>query len=164
MTLGRSLSCLRGSEAPVEGWREHTPGERYIIRTSFNETNGAYSLLEVVADHLNGATQHVHQNEDEHVLVLEGKVHFANGDTRADLVAGSVLTVDRGVSHAWCNLSATPLRMIVIFTPGGIEEMFRQTEKVRDPVSLASILEMFGTATTGPALFDNIFTKESPRV
>jgi mannose-6-phosphate isomerase-like protein (cupin superfamily) len=164
MTVVELLSGLRGSRHPVEGWREHTPGERYIIRTSFNETSGAYCLLEVVADHLNGATQHVHQNEDEHVLVLEGKAHFANGDARADLVAGSVLTVGRGVSHAWCNLSATPLRMLVVFTPGGIEEMFRQTEKIRDPVNLEPILEMFGTATTGPALFDNIFTKESPRV
>jgi mannose-6-phosphate isomerase-like protein (cupin superfamily) len=152
------------SKGRVEGWREHTPGERYIIRTSFDETNGAYSILEVLADHLNGVVQHVHQNEDEHVLVLEGKAYFANGDKRVVLTAGSVLTVVKGVSHAWCILDAIPLRMLVIFTPGGLDEMFRKTEKVRDPLSLASIHKTFGTAMTGPALFDNIFTKECPRI
>jgi hypothetical protein len=54
--------------------------------------------------------------------------------------------------------------MLVIFTPGGLDEMFRKTEKVRDPLSLASIHKTFGTAMTGPALFDNIFTKECPRI
>src|SRR6266436_9135605 len=31
-------------------WSEVTRGERYIIRTTSEEANGAYSMLEVVAD------------------------------------------------------------------------------------------------------------------
>jgi mannose-6-phosphate isomerase-like protein (cupin superfamily) len=109
------------------------PGERYIIRASFEQTNGAYSLLEVVADHLNGAPEHVHQNEDEHILVLEGKAHFVTGDRRVDLIAGSALAAAKGTVHAWCNLLATPLRMLVVYTPGGGRRHHDAASVVRGP-------------------------------
>jgi hypothetical protein len=35
-------------------WSEVTRGERYIIRTTSEEANGAYSMLEVIADPRNG--------------------------------------------------------------------------------------------------------------
>ncbi len=161
MTM-RSKALPSGHERKVE-WSEITPGERYIIRTSSDETNGAYSMIEVVADHRNGTPKHVHQNEDEHFIILEGKGHFANGDERVDLTAGSSLTVRRGAPHAWCNLSETPLRMLVLFTPGGIDELFRETAKGADLDSLAPILEKFGSRIKGPTLFDNIYTRASPR-
>jgi mannose-6-phosphate isomerase-like protein (cupin superfamily) len=146
-----------------EEWSEITPGERYIIRTSSNVTNGAYSMIEVVADHRNGTPKHVHQNEDEHFIILEGKGHFADGDEGVDLTAGSSLTVRRGAPHAWCNLSEIPLRMLVLFTLGGIDELFRETAKDADLESLVLIEEKFGTRIMGPALFDNIYTRASPR-
>jgi hypothetical protein len=38
-------------------------GERYIIRTTSEEVNGAYSMLEVVADPRNGVPMRIHDNE-----------------------------------------------------------------------------------------------------
>ena len=146
-----------------EEWSEITAGERYLIRTPSDKTNGAYSIIEVVADHRNGTAMHVHQNEDEHFIILEGKGHFSNRGERVDLTAGSSLTVRRGASHAWCNLSETPLRMLVLFSPGGIDELFRETAKGADLNSLAPILVKFGTRIIGPALFGNIYTRASPR-
>ena len=46
-------------------WSEVTRGERYIIRTTSEEANGAYSMLEVVADPRNGVPMHVHDNGRE---------------------------------------------------------------------------------------------------
>jgi hypothetical protein len=37
-------------------------------------------MLELVADPQNGAPMHVHKNEDEHFVLLEGTLHIANGD------------------------------------------------------------------------------------
>jgi mannose-6-phosphate isomerase-like protein (cupin superfamily) len=108
-------------------WSEVTRGERYVIRTTSEEVNGAYSMLEVIADPRNGVPMHVHDNEEEHFIILEGKALIANGDSRAEVGAGSSVTIGRGVAHAWCNPSEdNPLRMLVLFTPGGLEELFRR--------------------------------------
>jgi len=37
-------------------------------------------MLELIADPRNGVPMHIHQNEDEHFIVLEGSLHIANGD------------------------------------------------------------------------------------
>jgi mannose-6-phosphate isomerase-like protein (cupin superfamily) len=63
-------------------WSEVIRGECFIIRASSAETNGAYSMLEVVADPRNGVPMHVHDNVDEHFIILEGKAFIANREWR----------------------------------------------------------------------------------
>ena len=104
---------------------------------SSEETNGAYTMLEVVADHRNGTPMHVHQNEDEHFMILEGTAHLAYGDKTVDAPAGTNITVSKGIHHAWCNLSKSSLRMLVLFTPGGIDQLFRTTTKGGDQLLVA---------------------------
>ena len=144
-------------------WSEVIRGERYIIRISSAETNGVYSMLEVVADPRNGVPMHVHDNEDEHFIILEGTAFIANGDRRAEFAAGSSITISRGVPHAWCNLSEdAPVRMLVIFSPGGLEELFRKHART-EPADMTALANKYGTRITGPALFDNLYTMLSPR-
>jgi quercetin dioxygenase-like cupin family protein len=144
-------------------WSEVTPGERYIIRVTSEEMNGAYSMLEVVAGPRNGVPMHVHENEEEHFIILEGKMFVANGDSRAEVTAGSSITIGKGVPHAWCNLSEdAPVRMLVLFTPGGLEELFRRNAGT-EPADMIALADKLGTRITGPALFDNLYTISSPR-
>jgi mannose-6-phosphate isomerase-like protein (cupin superfamily) len=144
-------------------WSEVTRGERYIIRTTSEEVNGAYSVLEVVADPRNGVPMHVHDNEEEHFIILGGKAIVANGNSRVEVGAGSSVTIGKGVPHAWCNPSeATPLRMLVLFTPGGLEELFRRNAGT-EPADMIALADKFGTRITGPALFDDLHTISSPR-
>ena len=100
------MNPKKSSKEPPNGhereneWSEVIRGERYMIRTSSAETNGVYSMLEVVADPRNGVPTHVHDNVDEHFIILEGKAFIANGDRIAEVAAGSSITVTRGVPHA----------------------------------------------------------------
>jgi mannose-6-phosphate isomerase-like protein (cupin superfamily) len=55
-------------------------------------------MLEVVADPRNGVPMHIHTNEDEHFIVLEGTLRIANGDTTLDAQAGTAITVSKGCS------------------------------------------------------------------
>jgi mannose-6-phosphate isomerase-like protein (cupin superfamily) len=145
------------------GWSEVIRGERYIIRTSSAETNGVYSMLEVLADPRNGVPMHVHDNADEHFIILEGRAFIANGDSRVEVAAGSSITITRGVPHAWCNPSEeTPVRMLVVFSPGGLEELFRK-HATTEPAEMTALANKYGTRITGPALFDNLYTLLSPR-
>jgi mannose-6-phosphate isomerase-like protein (cupin superfamily) len=143
-------------------WSEITPGERFSIRVSSQETDGAYTVLEIVADNRYGTLMHIHQNEDEHFIILEGTAHLAYGDKAAVARAGTSITVGKGIPHAWCNLADSPLRMLLLFTPGGIDELFRTTAKGGDS-NIAALLDKFGTRMVGPALFDNIYTRDLPR-
>jgi mannose-6-phosphate isomerase-like protein (cupin superfamily) len=106
-------------------WLQVTPGERFKIRVSSAHTMGAYSMIEIVADPGNDVPLHIHSKEDEHFIVVEGTLDIANGDRRWDAPAGTSVTVRRGVPHAWSNPSDTPLRMLVIFSPGQIDGLFR---------------------------------------
>lgn len=61
---------------------------------------------------------HVHDNAEEHFIILEGTALIANEDSRAEVGAGSSVTIGRGVPHAWCNPSENaPLRMLVLSSP-----------------------------------------------
>jgi mannose-6-phosphate isomerase-like protein (cupin superfamily) len=163
MNPKKSSKELSNGHEREDKWSEVTRGERYIIRTPSTETNGAYSTLEIVADPRNGVPMHVHDNEEEHFIILEGKALIANGDSRAEVAAGSSITIGRGVPHAWCNLSEeAPLRMLVLFTPGGLEELFRRNAGT-EPADMVALADKFGTRITGPALFDNLYTILSPR-
>ena len=143
-------------------WLQATPGERFKIRIRAEETQAAYTMLEMVADPRNGVPMHIHKNEDEHFIVLEGTLHIANGDKRLDAPAGTSVTVNKGIPHAWCNLSQNPLRMLVIFSPGHIEGLFRQIA-ARQSDDIAAILETFGCLIVGPTLLEDLHSIKSPR-
>src|SRR5262249_8085559 len=125
-------------------WSEVIRGERYIIRIWSTEASGAYSVLEFVADPRNCVPMHVHDNQDEHSIILEGKALIANGDSRVEVATGSSVTISRGVPHAWCNLSRdTPLRMLVVFSPGGLEEFFEENAGT-EPADITALAKKYG--------------------
>ena len=143
-------------------WLQITPGERFAVRISSEETKGAYTALEVIADHRNGVRMHTHQNEDEHFIILEGTAHVACGERTWDAAVGTAFTVGRGVPHAWCNLSESPLRMLVTFSPGRIEGLFRTFAKGGD-IDFAALSEKFGVRIVGPTLIEGLYSFNSPR-
>jgi mannose-6-phosphate isomerase-like protein (cupin superfamily) len=142
-------------------WLQITPGERFKIHTSIEETEGAFATVELVADPRSGPPMHVHKNEDEHFIVLEGTLHIANGDKIFDAPAGTAVTVKKGVPHAWCNLSETPLRILVVFSPGHIERLLRELA-VRENDEIAAMLDNFGCLIVGPPLLEGVYSLNAP--
>jgi mannose-6-phosphate isomerase-like protein (cupin superfamily) len=132
---------------------EMRPGERFFVRTASDDTNGAYSMLELVAAPRSGTPMHIHDNEDEHLIILEGTARIANGDETVDLPAGATLTVRKGIPHAWCNVSEAPLRMLAIFTPGAINGLFREVADGGN-IDLVCVASKFGTRIVGPTLLE----------
>jgi hypothetical protein len=52
--------------------------------------------------------------------------------------------------------------MLVLFTPGGLEELFRKNAGTK-PADMIALATKFGTRITGSALFDDLHTISSPR-
>jgi mannose-6-phosphate isomerase-like protein (cupin superfamily) len=60
---------------------------------------------------------HVRQNEDEHILIVEGRARIACGDKTFDATAGEAVSLPKNIPHAWGNLSNSRLRMVVTCRP-----------------------------------------------
>ena len=161
--LRMTASKISAGDLPAAEWLQVTPGERFKIRTSVKETEGAYSVLEFVVDPRNGVHKHIHKNEDEHFIILEGSLHLAVGDKVLDVPAGASVTVTRGVQHAWCNLSDAPVRMLSVFSPGHIEGLLKAIAARQSNDELPALIEKFGLVIAGPPLHEGIYTITSPR-
>ena len=74
-----------------------------------------------------GPPPHIHLHEDETFFVLEWAPTFRLGDERIVAGPGDFVNVPKGTLHCFRNLSDGPLRMILTFTPAGIERFFEET-------------------------------------
>ncbi|MFZ3375524.1 MAG: cupin domain-containing protein, partial [Chthoniobacterales bacterium] len=112
----------------------------------------AYSFVEVVSAPGDGTPLHMHQNEDEHLIVLEGVARVALGDRVFDAEAGSLVTLPKNVPHAWGNRSTALLRIAGIAYPGGVEEALRAIARDKH-VDVPALARSFGVILIGPTPF-----------
>ena len=133
-------------------WLETRPGEHCLIRVSAKDTHGIYSLVEVVSDPGDGTPMHVHETEDEHIAVLDGTARIAYGDKVFDGQAGDVVTLRKGIPHAWGNRSSVPLRIAVLAFPGGIEEILSLIAN-GNQADVPALAERFHVRIVGAAPF-----------
>jgi mannose-6-phosphate isomerase-like protein (cupin superfamily) len=66
--------------------------------------------------------QHVHQDEDDAFLIVEGEMTFTFGDEEAVAGPGTFVHVPPGVSHGFENRGDVPVRMLNIHAPGGFDD------------------------------------------
>jgi mannose-6-phosphate isomerase-like protein (cupin superfamily) len=152
MTTPKSASYAQsvGEEESGE-WLQTRPGERCRIRVSAAETNGAYSVVEIVSSPGDSTPMHVHQNEDEYFLIVEGTARIACGDQVIDATAGMTITLPRNIPHAWGNPTNSPLRLLGTCTPGGVEDTLRLIAQGGD-IDIMALAEAFGVRVVGPPL------------
>jgi quercetin dioxygenase-like cupin family protein len=121
-------------------------GELYTVKVSAAETNGMVAVVETVTFPQNGPPLHTHTREDESFYVLEGRFQFTVGDQTMEVGPGGFVFGPRGVQHGYRNISALPARKLVIITPGGFEEFFRElgeraTQRVGAPPHRTGVIE-----------------------
>ena len=81
-------------------------------------TNGSYSVTEILSSPGDSTPAHLHENEDEHILVVEGTARVLYGDKTFDAAAGTMVSLARGIPHAWGNPTDTPIRLLISARPG----------------------------------------------
>jgi quercetin dioxygenase-like cupin family protein len=118
------------------------------------ETNGALMALENVIAPGDGPPEHTHAAEDESWYVVAGELRFKLGDEIASAPAGSFVFVPRGVPHAFVNAGAEPARILVMFTPAGMERFFDRFAELEafDPAAFARLGREVGMEVVGPPL------------
>jgi quercetin dioxygenase-like cupin family protein len=134
---------------PLYEWLQPRPGLRGFVRVPAEQTQGAYSVVEFVLSSGDITPWQVHENEDEHILVLEGTARVWCGSKVVDAAAGEMVSLPRRIHHAWGNASGSPVRIVVTCMPGGLEELLRRMAAgdVDDPAALAA---QFGVRFVAP--------------
>jgi quercetin dioxygenase-like cupin family protein len=135
-------------------WLQTRPGERCLIHTSAAATGGAFSVVEIISQPGDGTPVHIHRNEDEHFIILEGTARFLYGEQTFDAAAGTSVSATGNIPHAWCNPFDTPFRMVVIVSPGGCEDGLRVIAKGGD-VDLLALAESMQIEIVGPPMLSS---------
>ena len=120
------------------------------FKVTGQESAGALTMFESVIAPGDGPPLHVHAREDEALYVLEGEMRFQLGDEISDAPAGSFMFVPRGVAHCFQNAGKSPSRLLITFTPSGMEHFFALTGG--DPEAFAKAAEIVGMEVVGPPL------------
>ena len=113
------------------------------------QTGGGYYLFEAEFDAGSGNRLHVHTYEDEVVYVVQGAIQIRLGDTKLEAAQGGVAHLPRGIPHALYNPLKTPLKILALAIPGGLELFFDELEAAmedgsRDGARVEEISRKYG--------------------
>ncbi|HEY7267269.1 MAG TPA: cupin domain-containing protein [Solirubrobacterales bacterium] len=96
-----------------------------VIRVSAGDSGGAMTVLEEVPPMVD-TPLHVHSREDELFYIVEGEHIITVGNEERRLGPGDALFAPRGVPHAQRRVEPGVGRELIVLTPGGFEEFFRE--------------------------------------
>jgi quercetin dioxygenase-like cupin family protein len=103
------------------------PGDLYRFLVTGEETGGAYFVMEALVPPGGGPPPHIHTREDETFYVLDGQVEFLLGEETIVAGPGDFVNVPRGTVHRFQNTGTETARLVLTFTPAGIEHWFEET-------------------------------------
>lgn len=134
---------------PKDGQILGTPDtitDRFMINGS--ETGGRFAVVEhTLAPRALAAPLHLHTKEDEYSYVLEGTVGALLGNQEVIGTTGDLIFKPRGQWHTFWNAGDTPLRILELISPGGLEELFRilgTLDQFPDEDELAALTSGYG--------------------
>ena len=133
-TMLKSMTVPAGTGRSIEV----LPGETVTFKAVSTDTDGAYTLIEVIDEPQAGPPLHLHRREDESFYILEGTFAFQIGVGEASLnetraltaTAGWFMTAPKGTPHSYKNIGTTPAKMLTLFVPAGIENFFEDLSKL----------------------------------
>jgi quercetin dioxygenase-like cupin family protein len=102
------------------------PGDHYTFLVTGEETGGAYFAMEALVPPGGGPPPHVHSREDETFYLLEGVVEFLLDAETIVAGPGDFVNVPRGTVHCFRNTGTETARLVLTFTPAGIERWFEE--------------------------------------
>lgn len=130
---------------------------RIIAETT--HTDGKFCFGEMTHQPGEATPLHIHHTCDEAFYILEGEIHGVCGDAEWHGTQGSFIWLPQGLPHAYQAVGDTPMRALVMFTPGGFDAFVAEagvpagsvaTAPVQDPVALVEIAARHGMDVIGP--------------
>ena len=122
---------------PGEGKDLTNPiGGGMVVKIRDEYTAGAYSVHDnTIPPGSPGPRPHLHRHHEETFYVLEGELAVRIGPRKIVAPAGSFVVVPRGVVHQPSNPGAQPTRVLLVFSPAGMDQFFEEAAEGRMPLA-----------------------------
>jgi quercetin dioxygenase-like cupin family protein len=132
----------------------HPLGGDVAFKVRGEQSGGALTAFETVVAPGQGPPLHTHAHEDETLYVLDGEVRFKIGDDLDAGGPGSFVFVPRGTPHTFQNIGEDHARILIHFTPSGMERFFERFAALEapDPDAFTTIGAEVGMAVVGRPL------------
>jgi quercetin dioxygenase-like cupin family protein len=102
------------------------PGDQVTFLITGAETGGAFFMAEVLVRPGGGPPPHLHQRGEESFHVLEATLTIQVGETTLHASPGDVVHLPRGVVHSFQNTGKVDAKFVLVVTPAGLENFFRE--------------------------------------
>ena len=113
--------------AAGEGERIWIVGDTMTLKATGATTGGGLVLLENLTAPGGGPPPHIHTREDEFWYVLDGTFEIRIDDKVYAVGPGGFAYAPRGTVHNFRNTADSPSRILVGFSPGGMDGFFRES-------------------------------------
>ena len=114
---------------PIEQY--NLDGIIYKIIISGNQTENKYSIIEITfpSGEESEIPLHKHGNESLVMHVIEGKFSFKYGKKTIEGNKDTVLRFEKDISHSYRKIGKDQGKLLVTYTPAGLENFFRELGK-----------------------------------
>lgn len=132
-------------------------GERIRILADSARTDGKCVIFENISEPGNGPPLHRHARDDELFFVIEGRVKFVIDGRESTAAPGGFVYAPRGSVHTFVNVGDSPSRMLITCCPGGLEQPFREVDRLfrqnnSTPDEIMAAFRRFDLEFLGPPL------------
>lgn len=100
-------------------------GDTYTILLSGAETNGRYTLIDMLVPPGGGPAPHRHDFEESFTL-LQGEIEATFRGEKLIVRSGETLHIPANAPHSFSNASKETARLLCICAPAGQEEFFEE--------------------------------------
>lgn len=109
---------------PGTGKDLHAFGNVASVILPGEQTGGTLAVMFEITPPGGGPPPHVHGNEDELFLVVEGRIRYFVEGRWTEVGVGGAVYLPRGIVHCYRNVGTTPSRHWILTTPAGFEKFF----------------------------------------
>ena len=114
------------------------------IEVSGADTGDRFTLITDVAPPGWSLPPHRHTAESETITIVSGALWFELDGERRELRAGDTVHVPAGTLHSGGTLGDEPVHRAVIFSPAGMDELFRALAGTDDPGEQLALVQRHG--------------------
>jgi mannose-6-phosphate isomerase-like protein (cupin superfamily) len=129
----KGTAIVLGPEDGESFWQP-VPSTGYVISkiTPYNSPFDSFSAGIQVLEPGSSVREHGHERSHELLFVYEGRGYALIDGARHPLEAGSLVLVGRRVLHYVENEGATPMKILWVIFPPGLEDWFRALGRPRE--------------------------------
>lgn len=115
--------------APHLSTREQAPvlnlgSSRLLHHLPSTHMQGAYAAVEFISAPGEGVGRHLHENEEELVYLVQGRIEVELGENNMTVEAGTCALLPRGIPHGYKNIGDTEARLFAVLLPGRLDGFF----------------------------------------